>query len=139
MIYLSLEEEAPTDEIIRRMLNDGKKVCVPVTNGRNMTPSEIDENTVYVRGAFGVREPSKIKAVERCDIDIVIAPGLLFDKQGSRCGYGKGCYDTFMEEFDAIKIGLCFDVQLINAFPTERHDIRMDYIITEKGLVVCGK
>ena len=139
MIYLSIEGEAPTDEIVKSMLTDGKKVCVPVTNGRNMTPAEVDENTVYVKGAFGVRVPSKIKAVEKYDIDIVITPGLLFDRQGTRCGYGKGCYDFFLEGFTGVKMGICFACQLVNAFPSEKHDVKMDYVITEKGVVVCEK
>ncbi len=137
MIYLSLEGEAPTDEFIIRMLEDGKRVCVPVTGGCNMMPAEIGLNTVYKKGAFGVREPSLIKRIEKNDIDIVIAPGLLFDRRGNRCGYGKGCYDLFLEGFDTLKIGLAFDRQVINAFPTEKHDIKMDYIITEKGLIAC--
>lgn len=139
MIYLSLPEEAPTEDIVGKLLADGKRVCVPVTEGRNMTPAEIDRNTVYKKGAFGVLEPETTESVDKTDIDIVIAPGLLFDRQGSRCGYGKGCYDLFLSDSMAVKTGLCFDNQLVNVFPTEEHDVKMDYIVTEKGLIACEK
>ena len=139
MIYLNLPAEAPTDELVELIRKDGKKLCTPVTEGNLITPVMIFDDTTYKTGAFGVREPEKIIKADIDKIDIVITPGLLFDKTGSRCGYGKGCYDLFFQKSNTIKVGLSFDKQLISAFPTELHDVKMDYIVTEKGLIACEK
>ena len=139
MVYLSLKAEAPTDELLEKILKDGKKVCVPSTVGNIITPVEVLVGTEFESGEFGVREPKEKKAINAEGIDIVLVPGLLFDKRGTRCGYGKGCYDLFLKDSCALKVGIAFDRQVVTSFPSDVHDIKMDYIITEKGLVDCEK
>lgn len=139
MLYLSLPDEAPTDRLIKMVLSDGKRVCVPVTEGRVITPCEISEGEELSEGAFSVREPLIKRAVCKEKIDICVVPGLLFDKRGTRCGYGKGCYDTFLETINPLKVGLAFSSQVVTAFPSEAHDVKMNYIITEKEVIDCGE
>ena len=139
MLYLSLKKEAPTDELAEKILADKKRVVVPVTMGREMTLSEITSDTEYKVGGFNVREPIEIKPFCDKDVDLCIVPGLLFDRKGTRCGYGKGCYDLFLSKVNPVKVGLAFEVQVIKGFPSEEHDVKMDYIITEKELINCGK
>ena len=139
MIYLSLEKEAPTGEIIKAVLADGKKVCVPVTEGQRITPCEFSFKEDLVKGNFGVMEPKTRKTVREDEIDICVIPGLLFDVRGTRCGYGKGCYDTFLESIETVKVGLAFSSQVIEAFPSESHDVKMHYIVTEKEVICCGE
>ncbi len=139
MIYLNLPAEAPTGEIVKKILSDGKRVCVPVTENFIITPCEVSKSTTFLTGAFGVREPSERKTVKAEEIDVCIIPGLLFDRRGNRCGYGKGCYDRFLEGNGCVKIGLCFESQLAESFPSEEYDVKMNMIITEKGLITCEK
>ena len=86
----------------------GKRVCVPVTEGRIITPCEILKDDELIKGAFNVREPAVKRPIKNEDIDLSIVPGLIFDKSGGRCGYGKGCYDSFLEKSDSVKVGLAF-------------------------------
>ena len=139
MLYLSLPKEAPTDEIAGKILADKKRVVVPITKGREMMLSEITSETEYKTGGFNVREPVEIKHFDAEKVDLCIVPGLLFDRKGTRCGYGKGCYDLFLSKVNPLKVGLAFASQVIKGFPGEEHDVRMDYIITEKELINCAK
>jgi 5-formyltetrahydrofolate cyclo-ligase len=69
----------------------------------------------------------------------VLVPGVAFDKRGYRVGYGGGYYDRFFNKLEksVIKIGLCYEMQILTEVPTDNYDIPIDYIITEKGLINC--
>ncbi len=139
MIYQSIKSEAPTEKLIEKMLASGKRVFVPVTGGKEILGAEIFSDTRYIKGAFGIPEPECFREVNKKEIDMILVPGLLFSEKGGRLGYGGGYYDRFLSDFSGIKIGLAFDKQLIKAFPLEKHDILMDYILTEKGLIKSEK
>ena len=68
-------------------------------------------------------------------MDVVVVPGSVFDRSGYRTGYGGGYYDRFLENTDAIRVGVCFDFQLVDDVFPEEHDKRMDFIITEKNFL----
>jgi 5-formyltetrahydrofolate cyclo-ligase len=87
------------------------------------------------RGAYGILEPVSIKKAEVSDIDLIIVPGIAFDINGGRCGFGKGYYDRLLCESKAKKIGLCYDFQLVREIETDEHDIPMDMIITERRII----
>ena len=70
--------------------------------------------------------------------DLVIVPGVAFDRQGGRLGYGKGYYDRFLDQSHAFRLALAFDFQLLETVPTEIHDVPMDGILTENGFYFCG-
>ena len=72
--------------------------------------------------------------MEKADIDIVIVPGVAFDKKYNRMGYGKGYYDRFLKDMTALKIGVCHSFQLVDEIPSEPHDIKMDMIVTEREI-----
>lgn len=86
------------------------------------------------KGAYGILEPSVVKTADEKDIDVILVPGLAFDRHGGRMGFGKGYYDRLLETSIAVKIGLCYDFQLFDTIPTESHDVPMDFIITEKEI-----
>lgn len=134
--FISAFKEPDTAAIIKRLLFDGKKVVVPVTDTDNTTLilSYIEDMSDLEKGAFGILEPTAIKPASESDIDAVLVPGLAFDIRGGRMGFGKGYYDRFLEKTDAVKIALCYDFQLFDKIPTEPHDVPMDIIITENGI-----
>ena len=84
------------------------------------------------KGAHGIPEPTEIVPISIEEIEIILVPGLAFDKTGARMGFGKGYYDKLLETRKAIKIGICYDFQLLDKIPSEPHDVPMDIIITEK-------
>lgn len=136
-IFLSAFKEPDTNGIIKKLLGEGKKIVVPVTDEGNctLTLSYIDNTDDLIKGAYGICEPKTVKMADINDIDIVLVPGLAFDRCGGRMGFGKGYYDRLLSESEAVKIGLCYDFQLMDKIPTQMHDVPMDFIITEKEIV----
>ncbi len=134
MVYMPLGNEVDTGEMISKAFPDRKRVLVPVTDEQTgeMIASEIKENTAFEKGAFSVLEPVEKAVTDPKQIDVVLVPGIAFDKKGGRIGFGKGCYDRFLKKTESLKIGLCYDFQLCDEIEAENHDIKMDFVITEK-------
>lgn len=132
MVYVSMGNEVDTHRLINELLSMGKKVAVPVVNGKTLDISYINSMDELVCGSFEILEPKK-SAFKRCNpskIDVVIVPAVAFDEKGHRIGYGAGFYDRLLPKIDGVKIGVCYDYCMVeNTFP-EVHDIKVDYIIT---------
>ena len=92
-----------------------------------------------MKGAFSVYEPDSAELADINEIDVVIVPGVAFDKSGTRIGFGKGCYDRFLKQISSVKIGFCYEFQICDKIIADEHDINMDYLVTEKGLIKCDK
>lgn len=139
MLYIPIGNETGTGEIIKKAYEDGKKCIFPVTDEASgiITPCYADYNTEFVKGAFSVFEPSELKPVPPGDIDVIIVPGIAFDLKGARIGFGKGCYDRLLSQTKAVKVGYCYNLQLCDSLACEAHDINMDFLITESGLIAC--
>ncbi len=134
MLYIPLGNEINTSVIISDAFASGKNVLVPITDSETFEISayKITENTEFEKGTFSVKEPKEKVRFDKSEIDVVLVPGVAFDRAGGRVGFGKGCYDKFLKHIKAIKIGFCYDFQLIDYIETDNNDINMDYIITEK-------
>lgn len=134
MVYMPLGNEVDTRTIITSAFSDGKCIVVPVTDAvtGEVTPCEIEKDEALQKGAFGILEPFSKRIADPRLIDVVLVPGIAFDKKGGRIGFGKGCYDRFLKKTEALKIGLCYDFQLCEKTEEESHDIKMDFVITEK-------
>ena len=87
------------------------------------------------RSDFGVEILAPKRAAPQVVPDVLLIPGLAFDREGRRLGRGRGFYDKFLSDFRGIKIGLCFDGQLIESVPTLEHDVKMNFIITNSELI----
>lgn len=145
LIYLSREGEVITDDLLDRAFELGKRVYVPVVDraGNELRISELPgPETNFRLGAFGIREPAEedLNFVSPDQIDLVITPGLAFDRQGGRIGYGKGYYDRLLNRLDSRvpRIALAFDFQVLEAVPQDGNDVRVDAIITEKSTMDCS-
>lgn len=95
----------------------------------------------FVLGPYGVWEPSQDSVhMDLQNIQGVLIPGLVFNKNGKRLGKGKGFYDKTLAAYQGIRVGICFDFQIAERpIPTEPHDVVMDFLITESGPVDCRK
>ena len=145
MIYLSKDGEVGTDNLLGRALELGKRVCVPVVDEKSeeLRISELPGPEVsFQLGAFGVREPKEedLNFVPPNQVDLVVAPGLAFDRRGGRIGYGKGYYDRLLSRLGSHvpRIALAFDFQVLDAVPQDENDIRVNAIITEKSTMNCS-
>ena len=138
MLYYPLGNETDTLYIFQRALIDNKTVVFPVTDivTSEMTPVLADNNTQFLKGAYSVFEPDN-KKVYNEKIDLVIVPGIAFDKRGFRVGFGKGCYDRFLEKTNTIKVGFCYDFQITDNIENDIFDIKMNYLVSESGMIDC--
>ena len=136
LLYLSAFKEPSTAEIIADALNQKKRVAVPIsdTNNFTLTLSYITGFDDLQKGAYGILEPKKIIKADLSDIDLAVIPGLAFDKNGNRMGFGKGYYDKLLKDCKAHKTALCYSFQMFDKIPSDTHDIPMNTIITEDGI-----
>lgn len=134
--YVSTEYEVETWELIKESLTDKKEVTVPViTNykNRNMIASKITNLTNLEKNKWGIYQPKKpsLNPVDKNLLDLILVPGLAFDKEGNRLGRGKGFFDKFLAEIKDIPVfGLAFSFQLFNSLPTSKFDIPVTRVIT---------
>jgi 5-formyltetrahydrofolate cyclo-ligase len=82
-------------------------------------------------GKFGIPEPENPVFASEDELDLILVPGVVFDRSGNRIGRGGGFYDRLLPMYKAKRVGICFDVQLTDAIPAEAHDIPVDCVVTE--------
>lgn len=137
-VTISGETEWDTYAIIERGWQDNKTVCVPKTKPqtKEMVFYAIDDFSQTKKGFFNLVEPlpEKAEAVKKEAIDLLIVPGLIYNKYGYRIGFGGGYYDRFLEDFHQATVSLLHSSQLSEDIPLKPHDIPVQYLITEKGL-----
>jgi 5-formyltetrahydrofolate cyclo-ligase len=136
MVYLSLPHEVDTVAIILAAWQQGKTVAVPKISWqqRHMIPVVITSlETGFSTEVAGLRNPITGVPVPIEDIDIVVAPGLGFDRKGNRLGRGGSYYDRFFANKDlhAIKCAIAFEDQVVENVPTAQHDVQMDMLVTD--------
>ena len=132
MFYVSKGKEVFTHDIVKDTLKE-KDVAVPLIKDKMIVGSRIVSFDELSEGNFGVLEPSEV--IELGNIDIVIVPGVAFDKKLNRIGYGMGYYDNFLPKINAKRIGFAFDLQIVDSILKSKHDIPMDMIITESRIL----
>lgn len=139
MAYMDYKKEVRTLTVIERAMKDGKRVVLPLTkpDTHELILVEVrDLNRDIATGFKGIKEPvyENKRIVAPGDVDLILVPGVVFDERGYRIGYGGGYYDRFLNKTCATKIGLAFELQ-IHPVPEDVHDVRVDYVVTEKRLL----
>lgn len=144
MVYLDFRNEVKTDGLIQHLLEQGKQVFIPVTNPATHTlvVSQLkDPAQDLKKGHFGLLEPKTeaLRPVAPASIDLVIVPGLAFDTEGYRIGFGAGYYDRFLPTLrqGVPLISLLYELQLVEQVPREPHDIPVHLLITEDRSITC--
>lgn len=132
LCYLSTEYEADTSQIIRAAFSAGKQVAAPkVLSKTKMEFFRLDSPDALVKGAYGIREPAS-EILADASPSLVLMPGVAFDRQNRRIGYGGGYYDRYLKAHPEHRtIALAFSMQVVPVLPAEPHDIRPEYLITE--------
>ena len=133
-IYHSLSDEVSTGRFIDKW-KSSKNFYVPVVTGDELVfrPCAPDEDCNI--SSMGIKEPRGADFTGLSLIDMIIVPGVAFDRKMNRMGRGKGYYDRFLPKLKAIKVGVCFDFQLLDSLPYNDHDVKMDMIVSENDLI----
>ncbi|HEY74930.1 MAG TPA: 5-formyltetrahydrofolate cyclo-ligase [Thermoflexia bacterium] len=111
---------------------------LPRIDGRRLVLHPYDPDRL-VRHPFGMLEPDPaLPAVDPATLDVVLVPGVAFDPQGGRLGFGGGYYDRFLPSTPALRVGVTFDACLTDALPCTERDQRMDWVVTPTRLICCA-
>ncbi len=144
MVYISFKSEVRTREIILELLSRKKKVIVPVIDfNKNLIKlSELKNfQKELIPNKLGIFQPSKefLRPFNPKELDFVIVPGIAFDKQGNRLGFGKGYYDKFLSKLSkkVPVVALAFEKQLDKQIVCEKHDVPVHRIVTENEIIEC--
>lgn len=140
LCYVSCRREVRSVELIENSLKEGKAVGVPKVEGDDMCFYKIMSMDDLEPGYFGVLEPKTCKPIEETNNSLVIVPGLVFDLDLNRIGYGKGFYDRYFQKAETvgnslIKCGISYDMQICDRIETNQYDRHLDMIITEKRII----
>lgn len=128
--YLPYNQEVRTVPMLEQALRDGKRVAVPKVYGDEMKFLYLDDLTKVSKGYAGIPEPIADGPVADDTTALVLMPGLAFDPQGHRIGYGGGFYDKFLAaEPNHPTLALCYEFQMLPALDTEEHDIPVDTVL----------
>ena len=143
-IYISYDSEVNTKGIIKKALRDNKKIYVPRTEfkTRLMDAVEITSLNNLIESEYGILEPSVEEPhIDPNEIDLIVVPGVAFDRNGGRMGYGAGFYDRYFKKINednmkkVIKLALAYDFQILEKIPMNEQDVPVNYIITETKFI----
>jgi len=136
-LYFPINKEVETKELIKYLWQKKIKVLLPRTDfdNRDLVNYEITDFSQLEKTTFNMLEPKTDNTVFTGNPDIVLVPGVGFDSELNRMGYGGGFYDRFLNSANTKKIALAFECQLVPNLPVEDHDIKMDMIITEDRII----
>jgi 5-formyltetrahydrofolate cyclo-ligase len=142
LFFASLPEEEPDLwPLLNETLAANKMVALPCFDADNQKyhPRRVQDIHVEIlSGQFGIREPAPTCIVLPLDdLDLVLVPGVAFDRHGHRLGRGKGFYDRMLQNFKGKKIGIAFDEQIVEEIPVENNDVKMDYVLTPTRCLAC--
>ncbi|HLC64671.1 MAG TPA: 5-formyltetrahydrofolate cyclo-ligase [Candidatus Nanoarchaeia archaeon] len=139
MLYASFDGEVDTHEIIKELLKRKKIVLLPKVGKKGIMPVNVKRFNELKPRRYGILEPIGTRAHPANKIDCIVVPGICFDENGHRIGFGAGFYDRFLSNVKCKKIGLAFDFQIVKKIPPHPHDIPVDVIITENRVIYCNR
>jgi 5-formyltetrahydrofolate cyclo-ligase len=133
--YSALPDELDPAEAVRSLLVRGARVLLPRVRGDLLELVPVTAVDDLAPGFRGVLEPTGV-AADVSDLDVIVVPGVAFDRAGRRLGRGGGHYDRLLARVPeaTVRIGLCFSSQVVEELPEEAHDQRVDVVVTEAGI-----
>lgn len=133
LLYYGMGAEPDTARLIPRLTAMGKSVALPkCLPGRQMEARLVADGAELIRHPYGMLEPGEdCPVISQAKIDLILTPGLAFDKNGYRLGQGGGYYDRYLAQYPGKTVALCRDTFLLDAVPMEAHDRPVELVLTE--------
>ena len=133
LMYHSLPDEVSTHEFIDRWASR-KRFFLPRVNGVGLDILPYDRSRLHL-GAFNIEEPDGDDTASMSDIELVVVPGVAYDRRGNRIGRGKGYYDRLLHDCKAVTMGVAYSCQLCDDIEPDEHDVPVHYVITEDEII----
>ena len=143
MSYMSYRNEFPTHALNERILKENMQLILPFTDRDfNIIPCMVNDLASLSISSLGIAQPDPdtCPRASADDMDVILLPGLAFDRQGNRLGFGKGCYDRLLAGMAAspVTAGLAYDFQILDNLPCQETDMPCDFIITGREILKTG-
>ena len=139
LCYAAMPEEVQTQGILWAIRRSGRELYVPVTRrDGSMDAVRVTEDTRFNPDGFGIDTPESGEVLSPEELDLVLVPGIAFDRRGNRLGFGKGYFDRFLARCRCPAVGLAYEMQLVEAIEALPHDVPMDKLVTEKAVYDCA-
>ena len=143
LCYVDIRDEVRTRPLLKAALDAGKRVVIPYcVAGDRLELFRMESFDELAAGTFGILEPADAwrdredRRVEAAELDLIVVPGVAFDRRGGRIGHGKGYFDRLLERVraDAAMVAPAFECQIFDEIPMQSHDVYMDMVITETAV-----
>lgn len=137
LCYSDFDGEVKTAMLTGWMMFQGIKVSLPCMHEKTLHAADIKSAGLELSN-FGIAQPKFADAamIGPAELDVIIVPGIAFDRAKNRIGFGRGYYDEFLKHAtNAKKIAVAYDFQIVDSIPAEAHDVRMDMIVTPDGII----
>lgn len=137
LLFYSFGSEVETAPLVARLHADGKRLLLPYLDPAGMEAAEVLPEDALEPSGYGPKEPGRRVAVDPASVDVVVAPGLAFDRRGYRLGYGGGHYDRYLRRMlrGALRAGIAFSEQLVERIPEEPTDEPVDVVVTDAEVI----
>jgi len=116
-----------------------KKLLFPRVDGECLRLHHVEVRTQLRSGAFSLLEPEANLPEVKAIADVILVPGMAFDLCGRRLGRGGGYYDRLLSQFEGVRVGICFEEQMVTDVLSEAHDLGVQFLITPAGIFPCGE
>jgi|SRR5579859_2521369 len=141
--FSSTQTEVNTLPLLEGMLKLGKKLYLPKVSKdkSHLSFYQVEDLKAMSPGTFGILEPPSHHPATLEELDMILVPGLAFDQQGHRLGFGKGFYDRILPQLKAssLSVGLCYSFQVVDQVPYTETDASVKALLHEKGFIICKK
>ncbi|RMF43170.1 MAG: 5-formyltetrahydrofolate cyclo-ligase [Deltaproteobacteria bacterium] len=136
-LYSPVRGEVATERLCRAAWRQQRTVVFPRVRGERLEFVAVGPDDPWATGAFGVREPAAGRIVELAQVGLLVMPGVVFDRDGHRLGYGRGYYDRALAGLGEtpVRVGLAYGFQLVARVPRDPHDIQLHFLATEDGVI----
>lgn len=133
-VYLAIQNEPDLTQLYRQWLDAKYELYAPVIKTENLLyPIPLIDPEDVTFGPLHTIEPVQHGGFKKIkEFDFILVPGVAFDLKGNRLGFGKGFFDRFLSITGGVRIGLCYEFQLLDRLPVEKNDLAMDVIVTDK-------
>lgn len=138
MAYAAVRGELSLERVMEDIRASGRRLALPrCGESGEMDACLVTERRQLRQGAYGIWKPDEsCPVVPPEEIDLMLIPGTAFDRAGGRIGQGGGYYDRYIIQTRAVRVGICHGFALVNRIPTEKHDVRMDAVVTPEETLV---
>ena len=132
LLYWSMADEVQTHAFVERWYKE-KTLLLPCVDGDDLRLRQYTGPECMVAGEqFGIGEPTGEEWTDLDAVELIVVPGVAFDRRNNRMGRGRGFYDRLLKSTpNAVKVGVAYDFQILDSIPVEPHDVKMDRVITE--------